>query len=276
MKAFYNKFTLALLCMFVLYNTSLAQDTVENSTRSNNISINFKMPSYTISDTVLPSEYGISQTFKYIHMSDDRYGVIDSVGLPILPQKTFTLSLPANVQNVSVSVTNTSYLATSLSSHILPCQEDVDKSNPVFNYSINNTYYSSSGGAFNTTYAISDTFEVHGVKGVSLSIMPFTYNPAKKKLSILQRATITVSYTCDSVGDSSYTVSPVWGDYLSRFFDNYTPTIRDNTSAGRYLIITHPMFANTIQQFADYKRNIGFDVDVISTGSTGVTPEQVK
>jgi len=234
------------------------------------------MPSYTISDTVLPAEYGVSQTFKYIHMSDDRYGIIDSVGLPILPQKTYTLSLPTNVQNISVSVTNTSYITTSLTSHILPCQEDVDKSNPVFNYSVNSTYYSSSGGAFNATYAISDTFDVHGVKGVSLSIMPFTYDPAKKRLTILQRATVNISYTCDSLGDSSYTVSPVWDDYLSRFFDNYTPTIRDNTSAGRYLIITHPMFANTIQQFADYKRNIGYDVEVVSTGDTGVTPEQVK
>ena len=276
MKVFFKKFTVTVLCVFGLYNASLAQDTVENSTRSNNVSIKFKMPSYTIYDTVLPTEYGVSQTFKYIHMLDDRYGIIDSVGLPILPQKTFTLSLPANVQNVSVSVTNTSYITTSLTSHILPCQEDVDKSNPVFNYYINSTYYSSSGGAFNTTYAISDTFDVHGVKGVSLSIMPFTYNPAKKKLSILQRATITVSYTCDSVGDSSYTVSPVWDDYLSRFFDNYTPTIRDNTSAGRYLIISHPDFTNTIQQFADYKRNIGYDVEVVSTGGTGVTPEQVR
>lgn len=276
MKVFFKKFTVTVLCVFGLYNASFAQDTVENSTRSNNVSIKFKMPSYTISDTVLPAEYGVSQTFKYIHMSDDRYGIIDSVGLPILPQKTYTLSLPANVQNISVSVTNTSYITTSLTSHILPCQEDVDKSNPVFNYSINSTYYSSSGGAFNATYAISDTFDVHGVKGVSLSIMPFTYNPAKKKLSILQRATITVSYTCDSLGDSSYTVSPVWDDYLSRFFDNYTPTIRDNTSAGRYLIITHPMFANTIQQFADYKRNIGYDVNVVSTGNSNVTANLIK
>ena len=257
-------------------NVISAQDSIINGIRSNNIIIQFKLPSYTISDTVLPSEYGVSQTFKYIHMADESYGIIDSIGLPVLPQKTFTLSLPANVETVSASVTNTSYSTIDLTSHILPCQEDISKDSIVFNYTIDNTYYSSGGGAFNTLYEMDDIFDVHGVKGVSLSVMPFIYNPSKKQLRILQQATITLSYTCDSVGDSTYSISQVWDDYLSRFFDNYTPTLRSNSTTGRYLIITHPLFASTIQQFADYKRNIGFEVNVVSTEYTGVTVNMVK
>ncbi len=257
-------------------NVVSAQDSITNGVRSNNIIIQFKLPSYTISDTVLPSEYGVSQMFKYIHMADESYGIIDSVGLPVLPQKTFTLSLPANVQSVSASITNTSFSTIDIASHILPCQEDISKDSIVFNYTVDNTYYSSGGGAFNTLYELDDIFDVHGVKGVSLSVMPFIYNPSKKQLQILQQATITLSYTCDSVGDSTYSISQVWDDYLSHFFDNYTPTVRDNTSSGRYLIITHPKFASTIQQFADYKRNIGFDVDIMETNNSGVTANSVK
>ena len=270
--------TVLLIMLFSvsLHSVVRAQDTIINSTRSNSIVIQFKIPSYTIADTILPVEYGVPQTFKYIHINNEDYGIIDSVGLPELPQKTFSLALPANTQNVSVSASNISFTTVRLTSHILPSQEDINKDSAVFNYTINNTYYNSSGGTFNSLYELSNIFEVHSVKGVFLSVMPFIYNPSKKRLQILQRATITLTYLCDSTSNSNDSISPVWDDYLAKFFDNYVPTTRDNADVGRYLIITHPKFANTIQQFADYKRNIGYEVDVVSTGDSGVTANQVK
>jgi hypothetical protein len=45
---------------------------------------------------------------------------------------------------------------------------------------------------------------------------------------------------------------------------------------GRYLMITHSGFENTLTYFANYKRNIGFEVQVVNTNATGKTPSSIK
>ena len=44
----------------------------------------------------------------------------------------------------------------------------------------------------------------------------------------------------------------------------------------RYLMITLPGFESTLTYFANYKRNIGFDVWVVNTNTTGKTPASIK
>ena len=56
-------------------------------------------------------------------------------------------------------------------------------------------------------------------------------------------------------------------------------TVKSQTktnSAERYLMITAPEYENTLTYFANYKRNIGFDVQVVTTNTTGKTPESIK
>ena len=44
----------------------------------------------------------------------------------------------------------------------------------------------------------------------------------------------------------------------------------------RYLMIAPPEFESTLTYFANYKRNIGFDVQIINTNTTGKTPASIK
>jgi hypothetical protein len=45
---------------------------------------------------------------------------------------------------------------------------------------------------------------------------------------------------------------------------------------GRYLMITPPGFESTLTYFANYKRSIGFDVQIVNTNTTGKTPASIK
>ncbi|MCL2290155.1 MAG: C25 family cysteine peptidase [Bacteroidetes bacterium] len=55
------------------------------------------------------------------------------------------------------------------------------------------------------------------------------------------------------------------GDHLSKTSDRE-----------RYLMITSPGFESTLTYFANYKRNIGFDVQVVNTNATGKAPASIK
>jgi len=45
---------------------------------------------------------------------------------------------------------------------------------------------------------------------------------------------------------------------------------------GRYLVITAPEFETTLEPFVQYKQSIGFEVQVVSTQTTGKTNVSIK
>ncbi|MDX9848715.1 MAG: C25 family cysteine peptidase, partial [Tenuifilaceae bacterium] len=76
-------------------------------------------------------------------------------------------------------------------------------------------------------------------------------------------------------GGISYT-SRARENYLLNFFDNYNETKSESDFEGRYLIITAPTYENSLTNFANYKRNIGFEVNLASTNTTGTSASDIK
>jgi hypothetical protein len=70
--------------------------------------------------------------------------------------------------------------------------------------------------------------------------------------------------------------SEVKENYLNNLLENYKKKESKPFSKGRYLIITPAGFESTLEYFANYKRNIGFDVRVVNTNTTGKTPQAIK
>lgn len=69
----------------------------------NQITVGFKLPAMQVIDTNLNEIYGVATNFKYIKINED-FGIIDSVGLPELPQLTFDLQVPNNAYGFRVSI----------------------------------------------------------------------------------------------------------------------------------------------------------------------------
>lgn len=104
----------------------------------------------------------------------------------------------------------------------------------------------------------------------------------------MKQATFTVNYI--SMGQASVPPdSESTNEYLSNYFKNYPTTpVRTASSSssssektgtrfgGRYLMITIPKLETTLAPFAAYKRNLGYEVTVVTTNTTGTTKENIK
>jgi len=262
------------LCLAMLSAKS-QNDTILNVLNDNNtLLVQFKLPSFEIIDTTLAVQYGINEVFNYIQI-DDEFGIVDSVGLPELPQLTFDLHVPYNAVNFEIRIISTETAKIGIHRKIMPSQEDIEKENPVFNFSKNLSYYNSSGGFCNFHIQYNESFIVFGEQGINLTVYPFIYNPAEDSLTVLNNAIFEISYTISGREYANYHTE-VKENYLKSLFKNYNKDDSKTLSPERYLIITAPEYENTITYFANYKRNIGYDVDVVTTNTTGNTPLSIK
>ena len=237
----------------------------------NSITLTFNLPTYTIKDTSLYEPYGIAEIFKYIDI--DYFGSIDDIGYPQLPQLTVDLSVLYGSSDFQVTSSNVVTQDVTVNRKILPTQEDFEE-NP--NFQMDSSYYNSTGSLYDFTFQLSDPFIVFDENGISFSIFPFTYNPQLNRITILTQATFTISYSISELkSDQSVYSSPVRESYLSSFFENYISQKSYSDFAGRYLIITAPDYESTLANFANYKRNIGFEVNVVNTNTTGSSANNI-
>ena len=70
--------------------------------------------------------------------------------------------------------------------------------------------------------------------------------------------------------------SEIKENYLNNLLENYKKKETKTFSKGIYLIITPAGFESTLEYFANYKRNIGFDVRIVNTNKTGTTSKAIK
>ena len=239
----------------------------------NSIVVTFNLPKYNIKDTSLFITYGISEIFNTIEI--ENFGIIEDIGYPQLPQLTIALSLPEEVTNVNVVASNMKIYTEAINRKILPMQEDLKMSS---NFQINNNYYSSDGNQYNFSYQLSEPYIVFDQNGIDFSIFPFIYNPQLNRIEVLTQGEFTISFSnvTSTQKKNDYT-SSIRETYLSNFFENYSKLSKNgNDFDGRYLIITAPEYQNTITYFANYKRNIGYVVNVVSTNTTGITNSSIK
>lgn len=270
-------FSITLLFFSIIgFSQQIPSNVISITQSGNSLIISFNLPNYTVNDTSLIASYGVSELFKHIDLDGDYFGNIDDIGYPQLPQLTFDLSIPDGAYNFQTNTSNAITQNLYINRRFLPAQEDYDyETNPAFQ--INSSYYSSSGSSFNFLSQISEPYIVFGETGISFSIFPFTYNPQSNKITVLKQATFTINYSVSIQKSSQVDYnSPIKDAYLSSFFENYVYTKSGSNFSGRYLMITTPTYEPTLTYFANYKRNIGYEVTVVNTSTTGTTTTDIK
>jgi hypothetical protein len=242
------------------------------SQSGNSLIVTFNLPSYALKDTSINDPYGVSEIFKYVDI--DYFGIIDDIGYPQLPQLTVDFNVPVGASNFQVATSNKVIQNTTINRRFLPTQDDYEEEP---NFQINSSYYSSNGSTYNFLSQVSEPYLVFGAQGISFSIFPFTYNPQLNKLTVLKQATFTITYTTSTLKSTQADYSsPIKDSYLSEFFENYSYLKSGSDFSGRYLMITDPDYEDALTYFANYKRNIGYDVTVVNTTTTGTTSGDIK
>jgi hypothetical protein len=248
------------------HNNSISVVSQNNSC----IIFDFTLSNYTVVDTLLNPNYNVNQTFSYIHIYDVNYGIIDSLGWPQLPQLTFNTYLPYNATNITVSVSSDDYVTFSVPHLVLPQQEHLfnDTMN-AYNFFMDSSCYNSSSWIYTDEAFISNNFTIFGATGVSLTIFPFSYNPSNSIIKACMSARITVNYILDDrIEASPRRYTKTTENYLNNFFENYSAR-STNLSQERYLMIVDSTYKLALNRLANYKMNVGYDVEVVTTQETG-------
>ncbi|MCP4176903.1 MAG: T9SS type A sorting domain-containing protein [bacterium] len=267
-------FTILIVSYLSAFSQKIPSSIFSVTQSGNNLIVTFNLPSYTVKDTSAYNPYGVSEVFKYIDI--DYFGNIDDIGYPQLPQLTVDLAVPESASDFQVTTSNEVTQDLTINKRFIPTLEDYEIEP---NFQINDSYYSSNGDTYNFLSQISEPYLVFGAMGISFSIFPFTYNPQLNKITVLKQATFTISYTTTTTKSTQNDYSsPIKNSYLSGFFENYSATpLKSGTDfSGRYLMITDPVYENTLTYFANYKRNLGYDVTLVNTNTSGTSSSEIK
>ncbi|MCG8700497.1 MAG: C25 family cysteine peptidase [Bacteroidales bacterium] len=126
--------------------------------------------------------------------------------------------------------------------------------------------------------SLNDPYIIRDVRGQSVVVNPFQYNPATKVLRIYTEISVRIKETnkrgTNAIMRTEAAQRPVDGEFnkiYSNHFINYNSNTRKSLSDGfgRMLIVCHGPFMGTMKEFVDWKRSIGYTVDLVDYSKIG-------
>ena len=269
MKKYFLYVSLVCAYLFLFVNISLAYtpEGITLTTTANGYNINFQMPQYELSPVTTENE-------EYLKLFIQGYGVNTDAGFPSLPLVSFNLFVSKDEADPGLNILSSNTEQILLQNKIYPVQLPWEKIKTLSErpFTLNREFYNSTGKENHQVVSISEPFVIAGVKGVRVTIKPFIYNPAGKKLSVI--SSLNFEITLNNSGLSGYAKSEPINNLLQNVFVNYDGT---NKSGGiNYLIITAPEFEQSMSSFANFKLANGYNVDMYSTNSMGDGNADIK
>lgn len=269
MKHLHCFFSIFIILFLLISGLSLAAvpDGISLTKTPQGYHIDFTLPTFHFESVTAEGE-------EYLQILIKDYGVLPDVGLPALPIISFNLFIPYTEPKPVVEIKNVVSSERILKNKIYPFQMPWEKTKPLDErpFTIDINYYNSTGNITQPLVQITDPFVIAGVKGVTVTVFPFRYNPIENRLIIVNNASIDILL--------SQQVSPVTNksnhlnEYLKSVFVNYESS--SPRAASKYLIITDPSFEAGMQQFVTHKISKGFEVDMFNTTVTGNTTTTIK
>ena len=277
-------FALLVLCIF---NALLcAKQVIINPYTERAISINLleSREDVTLVEVILNhynNEYIQIEGKDYVKLFVETGGVRSLKGEPELPIIATSLVIPPQAQ-MHVAILDTQY--TDFDGHIIPSKGDLPrKINPLdIPFSFSDIYHQ------NSLYPaelveLNDPYIMREIRGISLHISPFQYNPVLGKIRCYERILLKVyAEGLDTTNSLLSRTSRITSDFIdlyeSHFLNfhqinaRYTPIIEE----GAVLVIAHPSFMEAIQPYVDWKTQKGIRTELVSTSTTGTTVSSIK
>ncbi|QQS36471.1 MAG: T9SS type A sorting domain-containing protein [Ignavibacteriales bacterium] len=258
-----------LMSFFPFAEMSLANNSPEGVTVTKSGSsyvINFRLPQFDYQNLSVEGE-----DFFRLRVGD--YGTTSEFGLPELPIVSFNIPVPYSQSGVGYKGLTTHQFEQPVNGKVYPFQQPWEKVNPVSErpFTINRDYYNSRGSAL-PFIKISEPFVIGGVKGVTVTLQPFSYNPVENKLTVIDEGNFVISF--DGNVSVNGQISESMNSFLSSIFVAY-----ENTNVrlvNKYLIITAPEFEAGLASFVNHKNSSGYNVDLFTTTVTGTTTTAIK
>jgi len=260
---------------FIFYDESNSQPGHTTPVRQipeesiNGITIQWDFPGLWKSDTWQDGE-------KYQHLFIEGFGHLQNIGKPSLPVHSDLLAVPLGAEvAIEILEMETSVIMDYLIYPALkPARETVGFPSPEFE--IDEAFYAEDRKYPAEPVHIIDIQEYKGHSMALVSICPVQYNPAKKELILISN----IKYRIHFKGGKSFLSDRKMSETFLTNYPNYV--LNKNSLQGEieenrikrgsgskdvgknYIIITHLMYEDAAKLLANWKRQLGYSVEIDS------------
>jgi hypothetical protein len=215
----------------------------------------------------------------WYHLFLKKEGITLEAGMPQVPVLARSLIIPATAK-MHLNITNSEYVELTLP--VAPSKgnltRDIDPA--TIPYTFADFYQSGESYPAEIAY-LTEPFILRDYRGITVRFQPFVYYPATQTLRVYTK--LNISIYAQGTDLTNALLNPKTS--YSRYFESTYQNMFLNFSAakypsldeeGRILVIKHNMFDATIQPWVDWKRQLGFTVDVVDVTQAGSTAANIK
>ncbi len=220
----------------------------------------------------------------------DGYGYSTTIGEPKLPVLKKLIEVPLQ-SDYNINITYDSFKDYTLSDlgiqyPIIPVQPSLSKSdNPEdVEFRMNKDIYNTDGFLGNQLLVVDQLGLMRGVNIARVEISPVQYNPVRNTIRIYENLEVNIEFDGANVPETIHFKDSKTNRYyksVSRMFFNYknspTDELFEDTPV-TYIIVSDPMFEESMQPFIEWKTKKGFKVVEAYTNNpeVGTTTSSIK
>ncbi len=224
-----------------------------------------------------------NEDYQYLHI--DGFSYLKEVGKPSLPAHIDFIAIPFGA-SASVSILSITYLEYEdylIHPALKPALDSYGAPEPDFE--IDQQFYNTDIIYPDQAASISKIMKYRGNSMAQVRICPVQYNPLKRKIRVISN----IKYRIEFTSSNSFFIPQILSESFMNTYPNYVLnniSVRNeidkikknqNTSKGvngpgkNYIIITHSDFITAADTLAQWKRQLGYTVEVVSQGSWTTT-----
>ena len=239
----------------------------------NGVYVDYKFPAFSVSTKV-----EINTTFQMISLKG--FSHLKNVGKPALPSHNDLVAIPlgakCNIEIISSSfITKKNYL---IFPALKPAVDTYGADDPEFE--IDKEFYKKNILYPELPIEIVEIIQIRGMKIAVVQIRPIQYNPAKNELRIFSELSFKVNF----LGGTSFIENEKHSDFFKNIYGNvflnkqsikneieeYAVNNNSNKSLNEsknYIIITHSEYISAAEKLAQWKRQLGYSVEIVSNSN---------
>ncbi|PKN49094.1 MAG: hypothetical protein CVU63_03120, partial [Deltaproteobacteria bacterium HGW-Deltaproteobacteria-20] len=217
----------------------------------------------------------------------DGTGSVGEAGRPDVPTIAFYVGVPSAVDTVVVDSVSRQDVRDVTGLVLAPHADATVEDVPAPPMTVDEDFYELDIEYPGNDYEVDPVSTWRNYRVVRITLHPFQYNPAAKRLSAARRMTVQLSFL-DNVAESDDTVDTGEAANASAYGSsivNYPETAAanggdtegtDEPHRVRYLVIAHDPLVEVIQPLVELKADQGIATQVVKLSDVGANPEAIK
>nr|MDK2850543.1 hypothetical protein [Candidatus Cloacimonadota bacterium] len=206
-------------------------------------------------------------------------GLTLEVGLPEVPIMAGSIIIPPTAK-MEVEILDSEYIE--LQMPIAPSKgnltRDINPEDVPFSFS---DFYTSSDFYPANPVELSEPFIIRDYRGITVRFKPFVYYPETGITRVYTKISVQVK---ENGTDMTNALSAAKNSYAHEFANIYQSLFLNFNEAkypvlteeGRILVIKHSMFDAAIQDWVEWKRQLGYNVNIVDVSEVGPSATSIK